>query len=347
MAARIIIKSSSIAALTSLVLLSGCSSGSSSGLPNAPVVENQGVLALLRTPKTSTGGVIYTTQMYGHDLNVYKPVEGSQGISLKYIKTVSGMGLSSPSGSVSTTNGYSYIANGTAADVLVFKTKHDSPVGPKQTLEDYSQYPVNVGVTPDRNLVAVSNQGNLASISGNVSVYLKRSDTPAYVLTYTGLGSDVLEGEGVAIDHQGNCYWGFNDLSNTSIRGAVVEFAGCSGGGSLLFDEVPNIGGLAFDQSGDLFYVDQSSGVHLCTFKGKSQGCTLFTGIYNRDPLNLNFDYHDKNLWLVDTAGYVYAICTQQKGGKKNCSAGSIEYTLQTLGGASNEPFGIAPEPGD
>ena len=127
---------------------------------------------------------------------------------------------------------------------------------------------------------------------------------PSRILTY---GSDPIQGEGIAIDSNGNCYWSFNDPKR--LTGSIVEFAGCNGSGTLFKSGILSVGGLAFDRSGNLYYVDQLLGIFKC--KGPSS-CSLFTPVILGGlilPTNINFDNaKPQNLWVADAAGYIDAV---------------------------------------
>ena len=234
-------------------------------------------------------------QLYGEDLSVYRRV----GLTLHYVETLK-QGVSSPQGTMATVNGWWYVANGGASNVLVYLSKKQGPqIKKDMTLNDPGQFPANVYVKPNRRLVAVSNASTNSGGAGSVSVYLDRQKNPARTLTY---GSDPLQGTGVAIDHQGNCYWAFND-PNTN-NGSIVEFAGCQ------------------RQRHDRHIRDSS------TFRGShsTSRATSITSISLRAlqvredlelprivpdrlrlPINMNFDHKDKLLWVADAGGYIDA----------------------------------------
>ncbi len=266
---------------------------------------------------------IYLAQLYGEDLSVYRRV----GLTLHYVETLK-QGVSSPQGTMATVNGWWYVANGGASNVLVYLSKKQGPqIKKDMTLNDPGQFPANVYVKPDRRLVAVSNASTNSGGAGSVSVYLDRQKNPARTLTY---GSDPLQGTGVAIDHQGNCYWAFND-PNTN-NGSIVEFAGCHGSGTIVISGLFNAQGITFDQQGNLYYIDQPSGVYKCE---KTSNCQKFPTVFDL-PINMNFDHKDKLLWVADAGGYIDAVDPQ---------TGVKVFTMQ-VGGPTNPPFGIAPAPG-
>ena len=99
------------------------------------------------SPKQSS--FMYTAQLYGHDVKIYQ----RNGLGLTYLKTIAGKGLSQPQGTVTTPNGWWYVANGSAANVLIFKTtKRHGARGPVGSLDDNGQVPVNVDLNPSRRL---------------------------------------------------------------------------------------------------------------------------------------------------------------------------------------------------
>lgn len=316
--------------VTLLALLCGCGGGS-------PALPSQTLSTLARPPITPQAqhygnDWMYTAQFYGNDLAVYHRVN----YKLTLDKTISD-NIALPAGMVTTQNGWWFVSNGGKSNVLVFRTnKKKGPKGPIYTLDDYGQFPVNVAATPDRNLVAVSNQSTTSNGPGSVSIYLNRQTQPTRILTY---GNDQLQGEGVAIDSQGNCFWSFNDPNTQS--GSVVEFSGCQGTGSVVVSGIVNAGGVTFDQKGDLYYVNQTSGLSSSQYNGiysckKTSNCGLAYGPFGQ-PVNINFDHKEKSLWLADATGYIYAI---QLNGKNK---GKIhQYTS-----VDGDPYGVAPEPGD
>jgi DNA-binding beta-propeller fold protein YncE len=307
--------------LALLASLSDCATGSSA--PGLRLVSSA-VLSGIRPDAQHFGNDwMYSTSPGGNEATVYR----RKGTALKYHETLS-LDISSPEGSVATRSGWWYVANGGGSNVLIYRTTSKGPVGPIGTpLDDSGEVPLNVGVTPNRNLVAVSNAASAGSGTGSVSVYLNRETQPSRVLTF---GSDLLAGEGIAIDPQGNCYWSFDDASKLSAVGAIVEFAQCSGSGTLVISGITAAGGLAFDRSGDLYYIDQASGVYKC--QGVSH-CKLFATGFGL-AVSLNFDANYEHLWVADATGYLDAVDPQ---------TGQIESQTISVNG---DPYGIAPSPG-
>jgi hypothetical protein len=327
-----IVRQFSLATLALLTVLSGCNNGSSAGVPSpanggAPVSpagaspDNNGKGHGGNCGKGGGANLTYTVQLFGNDVKVYSG--SGSGFTLKCTLT---QGLVEPDGTVATPNGWVYVANEGASNVLVYQTKHGMPKGPVSSLSDYDQLPVNVDANPSRKLVAVSNKSSTSGATGSVSVYLNRQAVPSRMLTY---GSDILEGQGVAISHSGDCYWSFYDPTVGS--GSIVEFSGCNGSGAVVVSSITAPGGMAFDRGGNLYYVG-GTGIYKCK---KTSDCALFaTGFV--DPVNINFDRHYKNLWVADAGGYIDVVSPK---------SGQIEDKYP-VGGSSDAPFGIAPEPG-
>lgn len=321
--------------LPALALLSGCGGGSA--VPSQATGTAPGLSDAPIMPQANHYGedFMLSAQPYGNDLTIYK----RSGYTLTKAVTLN-YGVSNPRGMVTTVNGWWYVANGGHSNILVYRIKkHKVPTYPSNTLDDYGQVPDNVAVTPDRNLVAVSNASTTGSGAGSVSVYLNRQSEPSRTLTY---GTDQLQGQGVAIDHQGNCYWSFQDPNTNS--GAVVKYMGCNGSGSPVVSGITAAGGIAFDQSGDLYYVDQANGIYKCN---KTSNCSIFaqnTTYGFGDPTNLNFDYKEKALWLADASGYLWAIQLKGKCNVKGKGGNMCVYQYPSVDG---DPYGIAPAPGD
>jgi hypothetical protein len=314
-----------VAALALSAVLSACGGAS----PTVPVGSGSLARAQLASApplSKSDGGLVYTAQLYGQDAEVYR----RKGLHLKPIKTLM-KGLNEPQGTVTTVNGWWYIANEGDSNVLIYRTLNGRPRGPQSSLSDYDELPVNVDVTPSRKLAAVSNYLTTDGAAGSVSIYLDRESVPSRMLTY---GSDQIEGEGIAISHRGDCYWSFQDATTGS--GSIVEFGGCQGTGTPIVSGIGQAGGIALDQADDLYYVDtRAARIYQCEHTSSCQ--PLLTGPYVLvAPVNINFDLHEKDLWVADAGGYIDAI---------NAKTGVIEYQYPT--GSSNPPFGVAPEPGD
>jgi DNA-binding beta-propeller fold protein YncE len=299
-------------------------SGCAQGPPVSPTA------AYFATPAAHLYGndLMYSSEPSGNEVVVYKRKKNG---SLAPYETLNS-GFSTPLGMVATPDGRWYVANSGASNVLVYRTTPKGTKGPEATLRDDGEVPVNVDATANRQLVAVSNGSTTRGGAGSVSVYLNRQNKPSHILTYE---SDPIQGEGIAIDSTGNCYWSFNDPKKLS--GSIVEFAGCNGSGTLFKSGILFAGGLAFDRSGNLYYVDQLLGIFKCS--GPS-ACSVFTPVALGGliiPTNINFDNRKiQTLWVADAAGYIDAVNVQ----------GLIAYILDVLGGVTDPPIGIAPAPG-
>jgi len=308
--------------LAGIAALGGCAAGSSASPPLRSGWT--AVVAGIGSDAQHYGNdFMYSSQPYGNDATVYR----REGLSLKHLETLSA-GISAPQGMVVTRSGWWYLANAGHADVLIYRSTKKGPNGPVGSLGDGGEVPINVSVTSDRDVVAVSNLTGAGSGTGSVSIYLNRRSEPSRVLTY---GSDVLAGAGVAIDPQRNCFWSFRDVSKPSRLGSIVEFNQCNGTGTVVISGIAQPGGMVFDQSGDLYYIDEAGGIYKCV---GTSSCKLLAGGFGL-PTDLNFDAEQKHLWVADATGYIDAV---------NPQTGKIE--LQTLS-IDGDPFGIAPSPGN
>lgn len=326
---RSILTHTSIFLFLSAALLGGCAGGSPGSSASFLALSNdlRGRAASPPAARNSRDWM-YLAQLYGNDASVYQ----RDRLSLTYYETIS-TGLESPYGTVATPSGWWYVANGGHSNIIIYRTTANGPSGAVGSLDDFGEIPVNVAVIPSRRLVAVANFGTTGGGAGSVSVYLNRQVEPARTLTY----GTALNGMGVAIDHQGNCYWSVNDPR--SKKGSIVEFTGCNGAGAVVVSGIAQAGGIAFDQSDDLYYVEETGaarGVWKCK---KTSQCALFaTGPAPSGfgmPININFDHKDKHIWVADATGYVDAVNVR----------GKTVYSF-AVGGSSNPPFGIAPAPG-
>lgn len=316
-----------LAHLALAIAVGGCAQG-----PSVNPNDASGVTQTFARPATHFYGYdfVYVSQPSDNEVVVYK--RKRHGDALKPYETLSS-GFSAPMGMVTTPDGHWYVANALASNVLVYNGTRHGPQGPTQTLDDSGEIPVNVAATPNRHVVAVSNGSSTAGNAGSVSIYLNKADAPSYTLTF---GADPLQGAGIAIDGNGDCFWSFKDPRQ--LTGSIVEFPKCKGSGMQIQTGILQAGGLAFDRSGNLYYVDELLGIFKCN--GISS-CGLFLSVGGVLgvilPKNINFDRRSpQNLWVADGGGYIDAVNLQ----------GIIVYLLQALGGILNPPDGIAPVPG-
>ncbi|MBV8067768.1 MAG: hypothetical protein JO113_07305 [Candidatus Eremiobacteraeota bacterium] len=310
-----------LAPILAAAALTGCAGGSLTA-PPMPADSSTAFSAVRSGAQFYGNDYVYSAQLYGNDATVY----ARKGLSLTPLETLY-PGIAAPQGTIVTPNGWWYLANGGDANVLIYRSTRKGPNGPVGSLDDSGEVPDNVSVTGDRNLVAVSNAVSAGSGTGSVSVYVNRESRPSRILSY---GSDQLAGQGVAIDPQGNCYWSFNDVSSPSKVGSIVGFANCSGAGSPVVSGIVSAGGMAFDHSGNLYYVDEAAGIYKCQ---KTSSCKLLASGFGL-PTNINFDSKQKHLWVADATGYIDAV---------NPQTGKIEFQTISVGG---DPYGIAPSPG-
>ncbi len=305
-------------------LLCACGGGPTASTPQLSSLDVRSALKVRPDAGGNFGRWVYTAQLYDHDLQIYE----RNGNSITFFTSYDG--FAGPLGTKATPNGWWYTAESGKSDVIIYKSKKSGPVGPFPPLQDYGQIPVNVDVLPNRRLVAVSNQSTTSGGSGSVSVYLNRQTDPSRTLTY---GGSNISGMGVAISHQGDCYWSFN-ASASGGPGTIVKFAGCSGSGTEVVSGLPQVGGIIFDQSDNLYYIDRSYGVYKCQ---KTSKCLKLVQI--NGAINMNFDFKSKDIWVADTTGYITEVVSP---GKKDMQV----FNFPSEGGAGDPPFGIAPAPG-
>jgi hypothetical protein len=315
-----------LAGLLSAALLSACAGGPTASTPQLSSLDIQSELKTQPAGANGFGNWMYSAQLYGHDVQIYE----RNGNSITFFNQYNG--FAGPLGTAATPNGWWYITESGNADVVIYKSKKSGPVGPFPPLVDYGQVPVNVAALPNRRLVAVSNQSTVGGGSGSVSIYLNRQTDPSRNLTY---GSGTISGMGVAITHQGDCYWSFNGASSGS--GAIVKFAGCNGSGTLVASGIAKVGGIIFDQSDNLYYIDETYGIYQCQ---KTSNCKQFVTVNGWLPINMNFDHKSKDIWVADATGYIVEITSPNNPKKR------LIIRTPSEGGASDPPFGVAPAPG-
>ena len=292
------------------------------GIPSAML---PGVAARLRPTgrRGPTGPLrasrdVNSCQYYGNDCATYASAENV----LTYSSTLT-KGLVNPQGTVTDGKGNWYIANTGRSNVLVLHAKEQQTTA----LSDAGQYPVAVSVENSARLVAVSNIYTTSYASGSVALYAGGSVTPTSTLHV----ADFVEGVGIAIDPSGNCFWSYNDA--TLGDGVLVEFRDCAGKARTVVSGLGYAGGVAFDKHGNLYYTDQIAGVYRCA---GTRSCGLLSTGYG-DPLMINFDAPSKVLWVADATGYLDAVDPQ---------TGTILVSNPAVGGASDPPFGVAPDAG-
>ncbi|HLJ83313.1 MAG TPA: hypothetical protein VKT51_03935 [Candidatus Eremiobacteraceae bacterium] len=280
-----------IAALL-VVSISGCSSRGAVPAPTA-----QGVSEFVQPD--AIGSWLYACAPKSNACDAFKV----SGTKLTYAKTITTL-MSIPEGGVATVAGNWYQTEQAAADIQIFASHSTGPTGPIGTLADANARPLDVAIDASAKLVAVSDVFAGSGGPGDLAIYKNGASTPASRLTFTIAGGSVA-GFGAAIDHSGDCFWSINDLHN--IIGDIVEFKKCAGKGTIVAStaKFDAMGGLTFDKSGNLFYVDQFKGVMKCA---GIKNCKLLKGGLN-SPAYIRFDSGWKHLWLTDNgAGTIIAL---------------------------------------
>ncbi len=300
-----------------------------------PLGRLKGLLA--QAPPPGGRGMVTGAQYYGSDILVYltsgstaRTVEPDGGTTLTLEETLT-TDINHPDGMVASTSSGLYVANSLASNVLYYKvTSSGIPSTPTAILGDSGQYPYDVDVDAGKKLVAVSNYTTTGFGSGSVSLYKGAVTSPTGTLGVTGN----VHGIGVAIDKVGNCFWSYESTSS-SPSGTIVEFPKCKGTATTIATGLGFAGGMAFDASNNLYYVDQSvAAVYKCV---GTSSCGVFASGFS-DPVFINFDSKWAHLWLDDEGtGDIYAL---------DPATGTVLSTTTVPGGASNPPTGVAPIPG-
>lgn len=190
-----------------------------------------------------------------------------------------------------------YVVNSGAYQVLIY-APGGSPL--VSTLSSPGNEPAFAAVS--KTLLAVS---DLSSSSGraNVAVYRNRSNgaTPSYYLT----DPNAIEGESVAFDSKGNCYWSYNARTSSKF-GNIDEFRGCKQGAKPINLGITTqfAGGIAFDAEDNLWYTDQRAGtLNVCV---SGSGCFVdLTGF--GDPITLSWDGSDV-MYVMDATAGIYQV---------------------------------------
>jgi hypothetical protein len=280
-----------------------------------------GSVPSLRHP-AKAAALVYSCEYYGSDCRIF-----NAGTHKMLSQLSEQDGLNDPQGNRTDAKGNWYIANTGAANVLEY-----SGDGSKleATLDASGWFPDDVAVSGS--LVAVSNWASLSFTPGVVNIYSGGATSPSYAL------SDPLamEGQGVAFDSKGNCYWSFN---NESGEGMIDEFPGCTASSTPTNLNIVTgfAGGIALDQHDNLWYVDQYHGVYKCA---GTTNCKLYNKISLRpcqchDPVYMNFNASDKSLYVADgKLGVIYRIDTA------NAKRGVFARTSK-----KDPPFGVATSP--
>ena len=214
-------------------------------------------------------------------------------------------GFSAPMGMVATPDGRWYIANSRIQTswFIARRVRDPRDLRPARVPEKFRSTST---LPPNRQLVAVSNGSTTGSGAGSVSVYLNRQDRPSRILTLETIPSGARASQ---LTRAATVTGTLNDPRK--LTGSIVKLASCNGSGTLSRSGILRAGGLAFDHSGNLYYVDQLLGIFKCY--GWSYGLLAPMGVGGLIiPRNINFDNGSpQSLWVADAAGYIDAVSLQ------------------------------------
>lgn len=211
-----------------------------------------------------------------------------------------------PSGQFATTPGKWYVAERTASAAAVYKSTLTGPTGPTETLSDTGDSPSDVTVNVAHGIVAIANLYNEHDGSNTVTVYAGGAKAPTRKLHFVPPGGKGGYGIGVATDSSGDCFFSVDDAG--LIKFDIVKYTGCNGTGSIVFTSAADTsaGGLAFDGSNNLYFVDNSfEQIYRCT--GTTNCKVIASGFQN--ITFIRFDKGWKHLWTTDkNASKLYAL---------------------------------------
>jgi hypothetical protein len=305
------------------VAIVGCSMRSVAPAPNVPPSSMESAFV----QPDSFGNWLYACGAQLNGCDVYKVA----GTKLTYFETLT-TGFSIPEGAVATVNGFWYQTNQQGHDVVIYKSNTTGPTKGAKTLLDPNERPVDVDADPTLGIVAVSNlQTTSGSPSGNVAIYKSGATTASSFLHYTVPSGNTF-GLGIAIDKNGNCFWSVSDVAKFKMY--IVEFKSCAGKGTVIVTGGA-AGGVAFDGSNNLYYVDQfNATVNKCT---GTKSCKVLNSTVI-SPQAIQFDSGWKHLWVTDSGNTSIDAL--------NPTTGVIESTNPFHGGASKPDDWLALAPG-
>jgi hypothetical protein len=168
--------------------------------------------------------------------------------------------------------------------------------------------------------------------SNTIAVYPAGSTTPWFVSD-----PDAAEGNGLAFDSHGNCYWSVT-LHDGKGTVRVDEFSGCSGSATPL--DVPGSPmWLAFDGNDNLYYVNwasdrHSSGIYRCT--AVTQCALAFAG--GTTSRAIRFDQEWQHLYVADLR--------RQGISRIDIATGKVDETITRGLKGYSAPIAIAAGPG-
>jgi len=206
------------------------------------------------------------------------------------VQNVLTSGLSSPQGVAADRDGNVYIADAGNAEIFEYGPQLKTLI---KTYTDPGERPVDVAVDSAAQLLVVSN-GYIPS----VSVYASGSTSPTAVLTDPNAPD--LAGIGIALDGHDNCFWSLGQSNDYKID----EFAGCSGEPTKVYATKRMLGGLAFDEANNLYFVERRGFIKRGGYGPHGEifwciGTTQCAARYKGRAGAINFDQRWKFLWTV------------------------------------------------
>jgi hypothetical protein len=242
-------------------------------------------------PDTAVASSVYACEAFANLCNVY---------TLGGTLTATVSGLNVPQGVAVDSNGYVYISNSYSSQVLIYT---DGATALVATLTDSANLPAFT--VASKTLIASSDFYSSSGGPGELAVYknVPEDQTPSYYLT----DPSAYEGESVAFDSKGNCYWSFNTAADSG-PGYIDEFQGCAQGATPIRLPITTsyAGGVAFDSNDNLWYTDQlAASVNACT--GTTNCATILSGGFFVDPVTLNWD-GEELMYVMDAVSGVYQV---------------------------------------
>jgi NHL repeat len=229
---------SSLFVILSLGALSGCSSSSTLGTPNAP---SAGAAAVTR----DTGrGLIYASSFGGDTVDYY---DKGTGPNNPVAGSLSGS-LSNPWGMAVDKSGDLYVANSEDQNVLVYAKGSTAPTS---TLTDSDKFPCDVAIGSDGTVYVANGSGPIGA-DGNVVIYKSGATQPTQTLN----NGHFFHVAGVALDKNGDVFVSYNGQADGT--GGVVEFhAPKFANTTNMHVKLGYAGGVGFDAKGHLLVIDQ------------------------------------------------------------------------------------------
>lgn len=291
-----------------LLFAAACSGNAAMGPASAPSLPStfaSSAAARADGAQSSSGGYVYVCTL--------EPKCSVFTADGQRVRTVT-KGLELPVAIVSDPQGNVYVGDAGAGQIAIY--------APGMTKRIATRTGVNVGFD-----IAL-HDGTLAVSGGtSVEVFPAGSGTPT-ILT----DSEAMQGNGIAFDSQGNCYWSLtlNDGLGT-VR--VDEFAGCAGAPNRL--DIPGSPmWLAFDGNDNLYYANPAAraGIYRCA---KLAQCAI---AYRRSPRAIRFDQGWQHLYAADLHGPTIS--------RIDIATGKIDETIKRGFQGYSAPIGLAAGPG-